>query len=63
MNRAHAKLLAAVGLIVGAAVWVFTWVFPVTFMVFMAWSCERDARDMGQRAHAFYAGEASFRKV
>ena len=59
MDRPHAKLLAAVGLIVGAAVWVFTWIFPVTFMVFMAWACERDARGMGWRALAFYGGEAA----
>lgn len=59
MDRPHANLLAAVGLIVGAAVWVFTWIFPVTFMVFMAWACERDARGMGWRALAFYGGEAT----
>ena len=59
MDRPHAKLLAAVGLIGGAAVWVFTWIFPVTFMLFMAWACERDARQMGWKALAFYGGEAA----
>ena len=59
MDRPHAKLLAAAGLIVGAAAWVFTWVFPVTFMILMAWSCERDARKMGWKALAFYGGEAA----
>jgi hypothetical protein len=58
MDRPHAKLLAAAGLVVGAAVWVFTWVFPVTFMVLMAWGCEHDARRMGRKALAFYGGEA-----
>ena len=59
IDHPHARLLAAVGLIVGAAVWVLTWVFPVTFMVFMAWGCERDARQMGWKALAFYGGEAT----
>lgn len=59
VDRPHAKLLAAVGLIVGAGVWVFTWIFPATFMIFMAWSCERDARRMGWNALAFYGGEAA----
>jgi len=59
MNRSHAKLRAVLGLILGAAAWVLTWVFPVTFMVLMAWSCERDARRMGWKALAFYGGEAA----
>lgn len=59
LDRPHAKLLAAGGVIVGAAVWVFTWVFPVTFMVLMSWSCERDARQMAWKAQTFYSGEAA----
>jgi hypothetical protein len=59
MNRPHAKLLAAAGVMLGAGVWVFTWVFPATFMVLMAWGCERDARHTGRKALAFYGGEAA----
>lgn len=58
-DRAHAKLLAAAGLIVGTAAWVLTWVFPVTFMLLMAWTCERDARRLGRQALAFYGDEAA----
>ena len=58
-NRPHAKLLAAVGLMLGVAVWLFTWVFPVTFMVVMAWSCERDGRHMGRKVRDSYGGEAA----
>jgi hypothetical protein len=54
-----AKVRAALGLILGAGVWVLTWVFPVTFMILMAGSCERDARHMGRKALAFYGGEAA----
>ena len=59
INRPHAKLLAAVGLMLGVAVWLFTWVFPVTFMVVMAWSCERDGRHMGRKVRDSYGGEAA----
>jgi len=59
MNRPHARLLAAAGLIVCAGVWVFTWVFPATFMILMALGCERDARHTGRKALAYYGGEAA----
>jgi hypothetical protein len=54
--RKHGKLLAAGGLMVGAVVWIVTWVFPLTFMLLMAWGCESNARDLGRRALSFYGG-------
>ena len=46
-------------LLLGVAVWVITWVLPLTFMVAMAWGCESQTRSLGRRAIAFYGGEAS----
>jgi hypothetical protein len=51
-------LIAAGGAAIAAGAWALTWVFPVTMMLAMAWSCERDARDFGARAQAFYSGQA-----
>ncbi len=57
--RPFGKLIDAAALILGAAAWVVTWIFPLTFMVLMAWSCERDTRRLGRKALAFYGGEAA----
>ena len=54
----HAWLMASVGFVIGAAVWVTTWVLPVTFMVAMAWGCESHARQLGRRALLFYEDDA-----
>jgi hypothetical protein len=53
----HPRLMTAAGVILGAAVWVLTWIFPLTFMIAMAWGCERNARDLGRRAELRYGGE------
>ncbi len=55
---AHPRLKAALGFLVFAAIWVTTWVLPVTFMVAMAWGCETHARQLGRRALLFYDGDA-----
>jgi hypothetical protein len=52
--RRHEKLLVVAGIAFGALTWVATWFFPVTLMALMAWGCERNARDLGRRALAFY---------
>jgi hypothetical protein len=44
--------------LVAFAVWVTTWVLPVTFMIAMSWACESRARDLGRRAMALYGGGA-----
>jgi hypothetical protein len=48
---------ASVGFLVGAIIWVITWVFPLTFMIAMAWGCETHTRQLGRRALLFYDGE------
>lgn len=44
-------------LLVAGALWVMTWVLPLTFMILMAWGCETHARQLGRRALVFYAGD------
>ena len=55
---AHPRLKAAAGLAFGAAIWLTTWVLPVTFMIAMAWACESHTRQLGRRVLLFYDGEA-----
>jgi hypothetical protein len=57
-ESAHPWLKASFGFVVGATIWVLTWVFPLTFMIAMAWSCETHTRQRGRRALIFYDGEA-----
>jgi hypothetical protein len=57
-EAAHPWLKASVGFLIGAAIWVTTWVLPVTFMIAMAWGCETHARQLGRRALLFYDGDA-----
>jgi hypothetical protein len=52
------RLLTMAALAAGLAIWVLTWVFPVTLMVAMAWSCEHNTRELGRRAKAYYSGAA-----
>jgi hypothetical protein len=54
---AHARLRVAGGIAVGATIWAITWIFPVTFMLAMAWGCESHARSLGRRATAYYSGQ------
>jgi len=48
---------SAFSLLLAGAIWLATWVFPVTFMVAMAWGCETHARRLGRRAISYYDGE------
>jgi hypothetical protein len=57
-ESAHPWLKATFGFVVGATLWVITWVFPLTFMIAMAWGCETHTRQLGRRALIFYDGEA-----
>jgi hypothetical protein len=50
-------LRTAFSLLLGFVIWVVTWVFPVTFMIMMAWGCETHARQLGRRTLAFYDSE------
>jgi hypothetical protein len=53
------KVKAAFSVLVGVAIWATTWVFPVTFMIAMAWGCETHARQLGRRTLLFYDGEGA----
>lgn len=53
------RLRTVASLLLAGAIWVMTWVLPVTFMVLMAWGCETHARQLGRRALVFYDGEAA----
>jgi hypothetical protein len=55
---AAGKVRAVLGVVLGAALWVTTWVLPLTFMIMMAWGCETHARQLGRRTLLFYDGEA-----
>ncbi len=57
-ESAHHWLKASLGFLFGAAIWVTTWVLPVTFMIAMAWGCETHARQLGRRALLFYDSDA-----
>lgn len=41
----------------GAALYVLTWVIPLTFMMMMSWGCEQDTRTLGDRAIVYYGNE------
>lgn len=53
----HVRLRDAVGVVCFLALCAITWIFPVTFMIMMAWGCETHSRQLFGRAHAFYATE------
>jgi hypothetical protein len=56
---ARSRPLAVAAFVTGIGLWVVTWVFPLTFMVAMSWTCERDARALGRRAQLYYSGDAA----
>ncbi|MGN6168197.1 MAG: hypothetical protein ACTHQQ_08505 [Solirubrobacteraceae bacterium] len=53
------RLKSVASMLLGAGIWVMTWVLPVTFMILMAWGCETHARQLGRRALVYYDGEAA----
>jgi len=56
-QSAHPWLKASFGFLVGATIWVITWVLPLTFMIAMAWGCETHTRQLGRRVLLFYDAE------
>jgi len=54
---AHPWVKTAIGFLAFAIVWVVTWVFPLSFMIAMAWGCDSSARALGRRALIFYDSE------
>jgi hypothetical protein len=55
----HPRLRTVAGLLVAGAIWLVTWVMPVTFMIAMAWACESHTRQLGRRMLAHYDGTAA----
>ena len=53
-EEAHPWVKTGVGALCFAVLWVITWVFPLSFMIAMAWSCDSGARALGRRALMFY---------
>jgi hypothetical protein len=43
-------------------IWVITWVFPLSFMLAMAWGCETHSRELGLSTLALYGGESATAK-
>jgi hypothetical protein len=54
---ARALLRDAAGAVAFVVVWAITWIFPVTFMIMMAWGCETHSRQLFQRVVLYYASE------
>jgi hypothetical protein len=48
------KLTRARGVLIGAAIWIVTWVVPGALMVLMSWTCESATRKLGSRAIELY---------
>lgn len=48
------RLKSLLSLAAGATIYLITCLVPVTFMILMSWSCERDVRDLTDRASAWY---------
>ncbi len=51
------RLRDAVAAVAFVALWAITWIFPVTFMIMMAWGCETHSRQLFQHVHTYYATE------
>lgn len=56
---AHWRLKAVLGSLFGLAIFITTWVLPLTFMLAMAWGCEAHARKLGSRTMSFYGGQSA----
>ena len=48
------RVRRTVSLVFGGALYLLTWVVPLTFMMLMSYSCENDTRGLGDRAMAYY---------
>lgn len=53
----RARLKTILSILLGAAIWITTWVLPATFMIAMAWGCETHTRQLGRRALLYYGGD------
>ena len=53
------RMRAVAGLLIGFLIWATTWVFPLTFMVALAWGCETHCRQLGLRTLERYGGDSA----
>ena len=56
-EASHPWVKTGLGFLTFAIFWVVTCVFPLTFIIAMAWGCDSSARDLGRRALIFYDSE------
>jgi hypothetical protein len=56
-GSAREYVRAGAGALLAFAIWLTTWVIPVSFMIALAWGCESHARKLGLRTLALYGGE------
>src|SRR4051794_26814778 len=56
---AREYLRIGAGALLAFAIWLTTWVIPVSFMIALAWGCESHARQLGLRTLTLYGGEGA----
>jgi hypothetical protein len=61
-SGARERARAVGGLLFAASLWVTTCVFPLSFMIAMAWACETHSRQLGLRTLALYEGASATTK-
>ncbi|MFZ0087992.1 MAG: hypothetical protein WAL63_00705 [Solirubrobacteraceae bacterium] len=52
------RVRAVFGVAIATAIWLTTWILPVSFMIAMAWGCETHARQLGRRTQLYYDHDA-----
>jgi hypothetical protein len=58
-DEGHKKhwIIRSLSMALGFAIYLITWILPVTFMIMMSWGCEQQTRTLGDRAILFYGEE------
>ncbi len=57
-DKKPSRTRAVFSVALATALWVTTWILPVTFMIAMAWGCETHARQLGRRTLLYYDHDA-----
>jgi hypothetical protein len=53
----------ALSAVAAGVIWAVTWVFPITFMILMSWSCESSSRKLGSIALEYFSGRGEEAKA
>jgi hypothetical protein len=53
-NVKRSNVKRAISWTIAGGVWVFTWVFPLTFMAMMSWACSASTDTLAVRAREYY---------